>query len=330
MIKKIKSDYLRQISKAAIELSILQMLCRVYSSKKNLNRPLRVGVVGKIGEISRFGELLSRNEGFPVEMDYFSSEKSFYTKSIANLAGCNPDLILVVGDKNNPPKPFFNLLDPGLLDRAVDWSLYVSSVCGPLQALAELPSCLNHEKLFAVAAATFLSDADGIVAECGVFKGGTTLFIGLLQKELGLSREIHGFDTFSGLPAPSSEDFAAGGSVYPAGFFSETSKKSAEELLRKHKTKGITLHAGLVEENLPKVIREKKISFGLLDMDQYGGIYFALNAILTSNPKALLLIDDTSIPGVTKAIQDVGLKMAVSRRTVTHNLDLCILNQGDS
>jgi hypothetical protein len=47
-------------------------------------------------------------------------------------------------------------------------------------------------------------DLEGVVAEFGMFKGGTTMFLSLVVEALGRHWKVLGFDTFGGFPAPRS------------------------------------------------------------------------------------------------------------------------------
>ncbi len=50
----------------------------------------------------------------------------------------------------------------------------------------------------------------GAVVECGVWKGGNLVIAGQMRKRLGDRREIWGFDTFTGMSAPSEHDHKFG------------------------------------------------------------------------------------------------------------------------
>jgi hypothetical protein len=50
----------------------------------------------------------------------------------------------------------------------------------------------------------------GCVVECGVAGGGSLALLAAALAELGDSRELHGFDTFSGMPTPNARDRAYG------------------------------------------------------------------------------------------------------------------------
>src|SRR5205823_585547 len=45
---------------------------------------------------------------------------------------------------------------------------------------------------------------DGVVAEFGMFKGGTTMFLSRVVEDLGQTWKVIGFDTFDGFPPPRS------------------------------------------------------------------------------------------------------------------------------
>lgn len=71
-------------------------------------------------------------------------------------------------------------------------SLLVSSrAAGYPTMLVHLYQCLAH-----IAQAGLVGD----IAEFGVYKGGTTVFLARVARELGLTATVYGFDTFSGFP----------------------------------------------------------------------------------------------------------------------------------
>ena len=66
------------------------------------------------------------------------------------------------------------------------------------------------ERVYAlIEAVRYLVDAGigGDFVECGVWKGGSIMAMALTLQELGAERELHLFDTFSGMTAPSDDDW---------------------------------------------------------------------------------------------------------------------------
>lgn len=57
-------------------------------------------------------------------------------------------------------------------------------------------------------------DVPGDVVECGVWKGGSMMVVARTLRELGRTeRALHLFDTFAGMPEPSSDDVSINGSA---------------------------------------------------------------------------------------------------------------------
>jgi len=66
-----------------------------------------------------------------------------------------------------------------------------SRAAGYADMLVHLYQCLEH---------VVRSGSVGHIAEFGVFKGGTTVFLARAARRLGLSARVYAFDTFSGFP----------------------------------------------------------------------------------------------------------------------------------
>jgi len=64
------------------------------------------------------------------------------------------------------------------------------------------PHCRPH--LYQCLANAVRLDLHGVVAELGMFKGGTTMLLSRLIERLGASWKVLGFDTFEGFPPPRS------------------------------------------------------------------------------------------------------------------------------
>jgi O-methyltransferase len=68
-----------------------------------------------------------------------------------------------------------------------------------IQSLANgYPHCLVH--IYQCLRNAHLRGLNGVVAEFGMFKGGTTMLISRFIEEIGASWKVYGFDTFNGFP----------------------------------------------------------------------------------------------------------------------------------
>lgn len=188
-------------------------------------------------------------------------------------------------------------------------------------------TCLNPRKLSLIAAAVYMSPPEGAVVECGVFMGGTTVYVGLLQRFLGLVRPIYALDTFAGMPAPTQKDFG-GGMHYRAGLFNETRLDVVASVCRAHGLEGaVRLVSGLVQDTLPAVLKESpRVAFAFLDTDQYAGTAGGLAHVLPAAvPGALVIIDDTGVTGVDRAINEaLEANPGLRRHPVSGNFDLLL------
>ncbi len=187
-----------------------------------------------------------------------------------------------------------------------------------------LRTCLNPHKLASLAVALYLSPPDGCFVEAGVFEGGTTVFMGLMQQYLGVERPIYALDTFEGMPHPVEKDYG-GGFVYTSDFFRESSEKRVRRYYKSHGLDAIRIRRGLVQETLPKVFGEcPNLSLMLLDTDQYSGTKAGIDqgfAHLQKN--GMIVVDDTTVHGVDTAIKEsLSENPSLIRYPISHNFDL--------
>jgi predicted O-methyltransferase YrrM len=187
-------------------------------------------------------------------------------------------------------------------------------------------TCLNPRKMSLIAAALYLTPRDGAVIECGVYLGGTTIYMGLLQKFLVLSRPIYALDTFEGMPEPTAKDFGKEEVVYRAGLFSDTRLSAVSWMCCAHGLEsGIRLVPGLVQETLPHVLAEcRGVAFAFLDTDQYAGTKAGLDHVVpVLSADGLIIVDDTTVHGVDTAIAEtVRAHGHLKRRHISGNFDL--------
>jgi hypothetical protein len=131
----------------------------------------------------------------------------------------------------------------------------------------------------------------GPFVEVGVYKGGSAWHLAQLAQEQG--RELHLFDTFSGIP------YAEPGDNHNVGDFADTSADVVAAAIPY-----AVLHVGLFEDRLP--VDLTGIAFAHIDCDQYRS---ALAVIGMLGPRMLpggvMWFDDYNCTwGVTKAVND--------------------------
>jgi hypothetical protein len=121
--------------------------------------------------------------------------------------------------------------------------------------LAEMPDAIAFDTPRELMAhALSLVSAEGLVCEFGVNEGGTVSFIGKRLK----GRQVHGFDSFEGLP----EDWS--GNKMSAGYFNRQGKLPKVP-------SNVTLHAGWFDKSLPRFVEAHpgKAAFLHIDCDLY-------------------------------------------------------------
>lgn len=179
-----------------------------------------------------------------------------------------------------------------------------AGVKNALAKTTKLETCLNFRKL-ALIAHSLLATYDGCILECGVFKGGTTVFMGMLLREWSDSRRIYACDPFDGMPQPTDPD---GDTVFQAGLFTETSFDGVKQYVQEHDlAPQVTVMKGLAQNVLPEVLsREQHVSFALVDTDQYLGTIESLKLIIPKlQENGIVIIDDFNVEGVQQAIAEI-------------------------
>jgi len=129
--------------------------------------------------------------------------------------------------------------------------------------------------------------------------------MGLLQRQMGIERNIFALDMYGGMPAPQEKD---GETIYQAGLFANNPLPVVEALVEQYKLGGmIHLVKGLVEENVEIVVRKHsgRVAFAFLDTDQYSGTAAGLKHVLPDLMEdGMIVIDDTTVSGVNQAIEE--------------------------
>lgn len=111
---------------------------------------------------------------------------------------------------------------------------------------------------------TQVKQLEGNVIECGVAAGTITFPLLSLMRELTRDKILYACDTFHGLPY---DDAVVTGVEMKKGEcnYGEAFKKIATI----HNSKHLVMVEGLVEETLPKQLKDEKFCFAWIDMDCY-------------------------------------------------------------
>jgi len=159
---------------------------------------------------------------------------------------------------------------------------------------------------------------EGDIVECGVWKGGSSVLIAKLLERAGdTKRSLYLYDTFSGMPAPGSNDISWNG-VNALGRWKDRQKgeintwdyASLDEVKRNmYKTqypeKSIHFIQGKVEETIPRTA-PATIALLRLDTDWYESTRHELEHLFPRIvPGGVLIIDDYGHwKGVQKAVDE--------------------------
>jgi O-methyltransferase len=154
-------------------------------------------------------------------------------------------------------------------------------------------------------------ELEGDLAECGVYRGGTLIPIGLYLKQRGSQKTIYGFDSFQGFDGSVDSEIALGGSASHdkrRGGFDDTSLDYVEAKVRRF---GLQSHVRLVKGYLGQTLRlhaDKRFCFVHLDVDIYESYKLALEFFYPRMARGGLILldeyDDPPWPGCNKAVDE--------------------------
>lgn len=135
--------------------------------------------------------------------------------------------------------------------------------------------------------------------ECGVYRGGTARLLAECIVAKHADKQLHLFDTFSGMPVTGPEDF------HTAGDFSDT---SIDAVRRNIGHPGfVHFHPGRIPETF-NTDDHQRIAFAHIDVDIYQSILDCCHRIYPRlSPGAVMLFDDygfPSCPGARKAVDE--------------------------
>jgi len=140
------------------------------------------------------------------------------------------------------------------------------------------------------------SNLDGEFAECGVYKGGTACLIAdTLMKYSEKKKELHLFDTFSGMPKTANKD----DSHHVEGDYKDITLNDVKEYLRKFDS--VIFHPGVIPETF-EGLDGKKFSFVNIDVDIYQSVKDCCNFFYDRLIKGgIIIFDDYGFRGYENA-----------------------------
>jgi O-methyltransferase len=137
------------------------------------------------------------------------------------------------------------------------------------------------------------ANVPGSMVEIGMYRGGSAGIICHLKG----NKKFYGFDTFEGLPSLGKED---------EKWFRENQYSARQDAVTAYLAKftGVTLTKGRFPES-GSILNGERLSFVNLDVDLYKGMIDSLNFLWEKmNDRGLILIHDTHLGGVKKAIAE--------------------------
>jgi len=177
------------------------------------------------------------------------------------------------------------------------------------ECLESRKSCLYYDRLYTIFQA--LQDVTRLIGpgetarsvEVGVYRGGTSRFIGASAQALGLELVHHAFDTFEGHAAPDIRDGMDADHV--PGLFGDTSYEAVREYLSAYPN--IQAHKGRFQDNCDRIAGER-FHFVHLDVDIYAVTQFGLKFFEERLvPGGVIVVDDygfVSTPGAKQAVDE--------------------------
>jgi hypothetical protein len=206
----------------------------------------------------------------------------------------------------------FDLLDVAFFSAAMDSARFYEEFMLTAGAFDTDLLLLSH--------AMSIAPANGLILEFGVASGRTIRHIAGLTK-----RDIHGFDSFEGLPESWRTGFAQGSFAQPLPAVPDH----------------VSLHKGWFSETLPSFMQTRHDPVALLhiDCDLYSSTAFVLNALADRiGPGTVLVFDEyLNYPGWKqhehKAFQELVAKTGLTFRFdsfVPSHQQVCLVITGES
>lgn len=109
-----------------------------------------------------------------------------------------------------------------------------------------------------------VSSLEGDIVECGCFKGGSAILMGLWLKENNVDKEIHVFDSFEGLPEPDSTKDKG----FKKGQFSSQYDRVVDRF-KTNQLDNVHFYKGWFSHTIHQFPKDKSISLCHIDCDLY-------------------------------------------------------------
>lgn len=148
----------------------------------------------------------------------------------------------------------------------------------------------------------------GDCVEVGCNRGYTSAIIQIVLNEFSPHKELHVYDSFSGLAGKTDKDETNldTKSMFHEGQFA-TEIEDVKSTFNDYRLKLPTIHKGLMEDFTPEDFPEK-ISFAFIDLDLYEPTLQAIKLVWRKmSPGGVLVVDDYHVPplpGVTLAVDE--------------------------
>jgi len=155
-------------------------------------------------------------------------------------------------------------------------------------------------------------DLTGDIADCGVFRGGSTVAMGLYLRQQRIPKKIYGFDSFGGFPEAANADLHLGGAANDdrhAHGFDQTSVESVQHKIATFALDNIELIPGFFSDTFPTIAdRHLSFSFVHLDVNLYDSYKCCLEFFFPRLvSRGIVLFDeynDPPWPGCNKAVDE--------------------------
>jgi O-methyltransferase len=143
----------------------------------------------------------------------------------------------------------------------------------------------------------------GVVAEFGMFKGGTTMFLSRVVEQLGQGWKVIGFDTFDGFPPPRSPlDMYA----HPDCIFTDVSQSR-----RYLEGRNVEIIEGDIVVTASRLVAENVV-LTFMDTDNYTSAMAALDVVQERTAVGGAIVFD-HVTGVDRFLYTLGERMAATR-----------------
>lgn len=233
-------------------------------------------------------------------------------KAIARLADDQPEIVVIASDENKEElvadavpylRPETRLLIGGFAHFRFKDRIFEEETANLL-----VPSLANGYPNSSIHLYQCLANAarlglEGVVAEFGMFKGGTTMLLSRLIERLGKDWKVYGFDTFGGFPPKRSPlDMYA----HPDCVFTD------EAAVRRYlSNRNVEIVKGDLVETASR-LRDENIVLAFVDTDNYSSAVSVLDVIQERVvPGGAIVFDHFT--GLDRHLYTIGERMAAKR-----------------